>query len=59
MYKNIKTLAKLYYQQMWAEHSGKQISEGDFDQRCPDQLNHSMSQHSSATENRNKYTNVT
>ncbi len=28
--KNIKTLAKLYYQRMWAEHSGEQISEGDF-----------------------------
>ncbi len=27
--KNIKNLAKLYYQQMWAEHSGEQISEGD------------------------------
>ncbi len=29
MYKNIKILAKLYYQRMWAEHSGEQISEGD------------------------------
>ncbi len=27
--KNIKTLAKLYYQRMRAEHSGEQISEGD------------------------------
>ncbi len=45
---------KLYYQRMWAEHGREQISEGD-------QLFHSMSQHSSATANRNKYkyTNVT
>ncbi len=44
---------KMYYQRMWAENSGEeQISEGD-------QLYHSMSQHSSATANRNKYTNVT
>ncbi len=28
--KNIKTLAKLYYQRIWAEQSGEQISEGDF-----------------------------
>ncbi len=55
MYTNIKTLAKLNYQRMWGEHSGEQIS----DQRCPDQLYHSMWQHSDATANRNKYTNVT
>ncbi len=54
MYKNMETLAKLYYQRMWAEHSGDQTSEGD-------QLYHSMSRHSSATANSNKYkyTNVT
>ncbi len=45
-------LINMYYQRMWAEHSGEHISEGD-------QLYHSMSQHSSATANRNKYTNVT
>ncbi len=49
----------MYYQRMWAEHIGEQISEGDFDQRCPVQLYYSMSQHSSATANRYKYTNVT
>ncbi len=43
---------KLYYQRIWVEHSGQQISEGD-------QLYHSMLQHSSATANRNKYNVLT
>ncbi len=50
--KGIVASHKLYYQRMWAEHSGEQISEGG-------QLYHSILQHSSSTANRNKYTNVT
>ncbi len=54
MYKNIKTLAKLYIisaceQSIAGNRSVKEIL----------QLYHSMSQHSSATANRYKYTNVT
>ncbi len=62
MYENIKTLAKLYCQLMWAEHSGEQISEGDFTSVA--QYSCTTACHSTAAllqtgTNKYKYTNVT